>query len=157
VDLNPVAVVFDFVEPLVPGRREGFSGGELRLDEARHVCRASAVDRLRTYAGQATLNQGCNSQKTGTAVIVANSPYESHKSSGLRPPRRGVDGLAWRYPREAVPAPDTPECFRIAFSATARSPPRRAPTRTAAFQLLSEFRATLPNTRGSMSPWHAGR
>src|SRR5882757_10731453 len=52
-------------------------------------------------------------------------------------------------PRGAGPAPDFPKCLRTAFSATLRSPPRRAPVRTAAFAVLSEFRATLPNTRGA--------
>jgi hypothetical protein len=38
VDLDPVAVELDFVEPLVAGRRLGLQRGQLRLDESRH-CR----------------------------------------------------------------------------------------------------------------------
>jgi hypothetical protein len=37
VDLDPVAVVFDFVKPLVALGRLGFQGRELGLDESRHV------------------------------------------------------------------------------------------------------------------------
>ena len=47
VDLDPVAVVLDFVEPLIPDRCLGFQGGELGLDESRHLRRAGAFDHLR--------------------------------------------------------------------------------------------------------------
>jgi hypothetical protein len=37
VDLNPVAVELDLMEPLVALGRSGFEGGELRLNESRHL------------------------------------------------------------------------------------------------------------------------
>jgi hypothetical protein len=36
VDLNSIAVEFDFMEPLVAGRCPSFEGGELRFDESGH-------------------------------------------------------------------------------------------------------------------------
>lgn len=37
VDLNQVAVEFDFMEPSVVGRRSGFEGGELGCDASGHL------------------------------------------------------------------------------------------------------------------------
>ena len=36
VELHPVAVELDFMEPLVARRRLGFEGGELGFDESGH-------------------------------------------------------------------------------------------------------------------------
>lgn len=39
VDLDPIAIEFDFVKPPVPSRSLGLQGGQLGLDEPRHLRR----------------------------------------------------------------------------------------------------------------------
>jgi hypothetical protein len=37
LELDAIAIEFDFVEPLIAGRRFGPQRGQLRLDEAGHI------------------------------------------------------------------------------------------------------------------------
>ena len=41
MNLDPVTVELDFMEPLVAGRRAGLQRGQLRFDEPRHFCRGA--------------------------------------------------------------------------------------------------------------------
>lgn len=54
MDLDPVAVVFDFMKSLVAFGRLGFQRRELGLDESRHVRTFGAFDRPRNKTGTRT-------------------------------------------------------------------------------------------------------
>jgi hypothetical protein len=69
VDLDPVAVEFDFMEPLFAGGRLGFQGRKLGLNESRH---------LRFLGSQNPLTRTFNHTKTqryGTTTPVVYSSF----------------------------------------------------------------------------------
>jgi hypothetical protein len=56
MNLDPVAVEFDFVNPLVSRRRPELERGKLRWNGSRHLRRLGAFDHPRNEAGARTLD-----------------------------------------------------------------------------------------------------